>query len=63
MTEKLLEQYIIKVSSTLKHNLNKLTDVETKSMLEEVRQLMAKHVHNSAAVFNYRIYTDEDESK
>jgi hypothetical protein len=61
--EKLLEQYILRISPTLKHNLLKLTDVETKSMTDELRIVMARHVHNCAAVFDYSLYTDEQKEK
>lgn len=63
MSEKLLEQYIIKIPITLKHNLSKLTDIEIKAMTADARMLMAKHCHNSAAFFNPKIYLDEEESK
>jgi len=63
MSDKLLEQYPIKVSPTLKHNLTKLSELETKTMLNEVRVLMARHIHNSAAVFDSSLYLDEQEGK
>ena len=59
MSEKLLETFPIKISPTLKHNLSKLTEIEMKQMLQEVREQMARHVHNSAANFDPNLYLDE----
>lgn len=56
MTDKLLDLYPIKIPSCLKHHLSKLTQSETKLMLDEVRVVMARHVHNSAAQFDPSLY-------
>lgn len=60
MPEKLLELYPIRISQTLQHNLKKLSATETNTMLKEVRDLMARHVHNSEAIFDPKIYQDEE---
>ena len=63
MSDKLLETYELRMTTLLKHNLKKLSPEENKKMLEEVRILMARHVHDSAAIFNPIIYLDEAEIK
>ena len=61
--DKLLEVYNLRITTTLKHNLEKLTKQETEQMLIEVRNVMARHVHNCSAVCDLRIYQDDIESK
>ena len=62
MSDKLLEVYDLRMSTVLKHNLKKMTDTELKSCLDEVRDLIARHVHNSKAVFKPSLYQNEEES-
>jgi hypothetical protein len=54
--DKLLEVYPIKVPTCLKHHLEQLSDAEKSIMLSEVRLVMARHVHNSAAKFDPSLY-------
>ena len=61
MSDKLLETYELRMTTLLKHNLKKLSPEENKKMLEEVRILMARHVHNCNAVFDPIIYQSEQE--
>lgn len=61
--DKLLEVYNLRITTTLKHNLSKLTKGETEKMLDEVRLVMARHVHNCEAVCDLKIYIDDTESK
>lgn len=61
--DKLLELYNLRITTTLKHNLEKLTKQETEKMLTEVRNVMARHVHNCEAVCDLRIYQDDMDSK
>lgn len=61
--DKLLEVYNLRITTTLKHNLEKLTKHETEQMLSEVRNVMARHVHNCAAICDLRIYQDDIDSK
>jgi len=61
MSEKLLEIYPVRITPTLQHNIKKLTKQEVDQMLDEIRNLMSRHVHNSNAFFNPKIYQDETE--
>lgn len=62
MPDKLTEVYQFRISSTLLHNVkSKLTKQELDVMLEDMRDLMSKHVHLSKAIFNPKMYQDENE--
>ena len=63
MPEKLLEIFHLRISETLSYNIGKLNKQEHDQMLAEVRDLMARHVHNSEAIFNPKIYQDDEEVK
>jgi hypothetical protein len=61
MPDKLLETFEMRMTVVLKHNIKKLTPEEHKKMLEEVRDLMARHVHNCHAIFDPIVYQSESE--
>lgn len=61
MSDKLDETYEIRLSSFLKSNIQKfLTKTEKDLMLVEVRNLMARHIHNCSAKFDPIKYQNEE---
>lgn len=55
-TDKLNELFNIKIPTITKHNLEKMLPTEIKVMNDEIRLVMARHIHNSTANFDPSLY-------
>jgi len=55
-TDKLNELFNIKIPAITKHNLEKMHSTEIKVMNDEIRLVMARHIHNSSAHFDPSLY-------
>jgi hypothetical protein len=58
--DKYTESFNIKIPEVLKISIEKMSPTETKTMNEEIRIVMARHVHNSANHFNPSLYLSSE---